>query len=109
MAGRKANSKGTVQTQGVLWRYPGPAGWYFVTLDAGLSQWIRALETKRKVGWGYVKAQVTLGKSTWETTLFPSKEHGYLVAIKAVIRKKEKVGEGDTLVLTLNLEPPEPD
>jgi hypothetical protein len=107
MARQKSKPNGTVQTKGIVWRYAGPAGWYFVTLDKGLAQWIRALETKQKVGWGYVKAQVTLGKSTWETTLFPSKEHGYIVAIKASIRKKEKVGEGDTVVLTLNLEPPE--
>jgi hypothetical protein len=108
MARRKTSSNANLQTKGVLWRYPGPAGWYFVTLEAGLAKHIRELENKQKVGWGYVKAKVTLGKSTWETTLFPSKEYGYLVAIKAAIRKKEKVGEGDTLVLTFDLQAFEP-
>lgn len=89
--------------KGPLWRYPGPAGWFFVTLDGGLAQWIRELEDKQKVGWGFIKARVTLGKSTWETTLFPSKEYGYLVAIKAAIRKKEKVKEGDALELKVSL------
>jgi hypothetical protein len=108
MTRRRQHPNATLQTKGALWRYPGPAGWFFVTVEPKLAAHIRELETKQKVGWGYVKAKVTLGKSTWETTLFPSKEYGYLVAIKAAIRKKEKVAAGDMLVLTLDLESIEP-
>jgi len=43
-----------------------------------------------KRGFGSVRVNVTIGGSTWKTSLFPSKELGhYVLPIKASIRKAE--------------------
>lgn len=41
------------------------------------------------------RVTVTLGSSAWETTLFPSKNGPYLLAIKASVRAKERIDVGD--------------
>ena len=75
-----------------VWRWPGDGGWHFVTLEKSLSEKIRAVYTK-----GFVKVNVTLGKTTWVTSLFPHKHAGYLLCISKKVRKLEGILEGDTI------------
>ncbi len=84
----------TFTIRGKVWRYPGPAGWMFVYVDDALSLKIRALKVKR-VGFGFVPVSAHLGKTTWKTSLFPTKEGPYLISIKAAVRAKEHIFEGD--------------
>lgn len=80
--------------------YPGLAGWHFIYVGKKESEAIKMRHDKKRTGFGYVPVSVTLGKSTWKTTLFPSKKEGvYLLAIKAGIRKQEGVDEGDTITV----------
>ena len=45
-----------------------------------------------KRGWGSVRVKVTLGKTKWDTSIFPDKKSGtYLLPIKAEVRIKEHV------------------
>lgn len=75
-----------------VWRWPGDGGWYFVTLEKSLSEKIRAVYTK-----GFVKVNVTVGKTTWATSLFPHKQAGYLLCISKKVRRVEGIQEGDTV------------
>jgi len=83
--------------RGKLWRYPGPGGWHFVTLAKGHAGALKMRPRETKVGWGYVPMRATLGKSTWRTTLFPTKEGKYLLAVKKALRAAEGVADGDTV------------
>jgi len=94
--------------KGKVWRYPGAEGWHFVYADKQLSEKIRKYHRKRykgvRVGFGYVPTVATVGKSSWKTTLFPSKKEGvYLIAVKAPVRKKEEIQEGDDLKIHCDL------
>lgn len=90
--------------RGKVWKYEGPAGWFFIYIDKEISKEIIELtKGKKKVGFGFIPVQATLGKSTWDTALFPSKDKKYLLAIKGSIRKKEAVFEGDTIDVELTL------
>lgn len=100
-----AKSPGTFRIKGKVWRYPGPAGWYFVNTGKKVAADIRFLEGLYKVGWGYVRVSAKVGHTRWETTLFPSKQHGYLLAIKASVRKQEEIAEGDILQVEFTLQP----
>lgn len=82
---------------GKVWRYPGAGGWHFVTLDKKTSVRIRkAIVEKRP--WGYVKVRATIGKTSWQTGLWPqAKDQVYLLVIKAPVRTKEGIREGDTV------------
>ena len=70
-----------------VWKWPGYAGWHFVNVPQEISVKIKRIA--RTYGAGFVKVEATVGKSSWETALFPQvKSKSYLLSIKASIRKK---------------------
>ena len=75
-----------------VWKYRGPAGWYFVTLPKTLSKKIRSKHGLSEEGWGRLKTSATIGKSQWKTAIwFDTKAQSYLLPLKSLIRKKEKI------------------
>lgn len=91
------------QIRGKVIRYTvEPASWYFVYLDDRTTTAVRAARTKT-VGFQYVPIEATVGKTTWRTTLFPTKEGPYLLALKAKVRQAESIREGDTVAVELKL------
>ncbi len=78
--------------------------WHFVTLPKKRADAIKMLYRKQRRGWGSLPVSVTLGSSTWKTSIFPdSKAGSYLLPLKAGIRKKEKIESGDTVALKLKI------
>jgi hypothetical protein len=90
--------------KGKIWRYPGEAGWFFVSLGKKESAQIKWMEGIKKVGLGYVCVQAQVGKTKWKTTLFPTKAGPYLIAIKAIVRKKEALQAGDMVTIKIEFE-----
>ncbi|CAH0497232.1 DUF1905 domain-containing protein [Novosphingobium sp. CECT 9465] len=93
-----------------LWRWSGGANatdWFFVTIDGEADEALSAtalmhrLETGRRSGWGSVKVSVTVGDTAWRTSAFPSKAEGWMVPVKAAVRKAEGLVEGEPFTLTL--------
>ena len=86
-----------------LWVYQGPAAWHFITLPGDIAEEIRFYQ-ERKPGFGTVKVFASLGKSHWQTALFPDKASGsYFLPIKAAIRKEQQVKSGDKIEVSLKL------
>lgn len=91
------------EVKGKVWRYANPdgsqtGGWFFVYVPEALSRRIKdAARNKKKVGFHFVKVKATIGTTSWNTTLFPTKDGPYLIAIKADVRHKEGITEGDAL------------
>ena len=55
-------------------------------------------------GFGSVKVNVQIGKSSWSTSLFPSKEmQTYVLPLKKAIRTAESIDVGDTVEITIEL------
>ncbi|MDD2891750.1 MAG: DUF1905 domain-containing protein [Candidatus Gracilibacteria bacterium] len=78
-----------------LWRWSGgKASWYFITLGVENSALIRHIEGQFARGFGSIRVEVTIGDSTWHTSIFPSKEKRYILPVKALIRKQEGLVEG---------------
>lgn len=97
---------------GPLWLWRGKAkdgtastmAWHFVTITGDVADAVRAAAPGRSAAWGSVYVTVTIGKTRWQTSLFPSKEAGgWLLPVKAAVRKAEKLAEGDEVTLTLSL------
>ena len=85
-------------------RYPGMAAWYFAYVDKKQAEEIREKHSKVKRGFGSVQVVVTLGKSKWNTSIFPDKQSGtYLLPLKAQVRRAEGVDDGDTIHFTLEI------
>ena len=81
-----------------LWKYEGPAGWCFVTIPKSTTKRIRSIHQDSEEGWGRLKATVTIGGSSWKTSIwFDTKAESYLLPIKVAIRKKESLAIGEYL------------
>jgi len=92
----------------LLWEHPGDAAWHFVTLPDDHADEIRAVtaDTERR-GFGSVRVEVTLGDSTWATSIFPDKESGsYVLPVKKDVRAGEGIAAGDTVELSVALATP---
>lgn len=89
--------------RGKVWRYEGPGGWHFVSVGAKQSSQVKNTPMLAKVGWGNVPVVARIGGSEWRTTLFPTKEGRYLIAIKADVRRREKIAEGATVSITVRV------
>lgn len=100
--GIKAMKKFTVS--GKVWRYQGQAAWHFVYVPEKLSRQIKdSARNKKNAGFHFVRVKATIGKTAWTTALFPTKDGPYLLAIKAEIRRKEGVDEGDAAKISCTL------
>lgn len=94
----------TYNIQAKVWLYPGQAAWHFVTLPKDESGQIKELFGGLKKGFGSLPVKVTIGETAWKTSIFPDKKAGaYLLPLKADVRKREKIMEGDTLVLDIEV------
>lgn len=92
------------QIEGELWSYNGPAAWCFITVPNDISADIKRLFGEMSPGFGSIAVDVTLGKTTWKTSIFyDTKESAYLLPIKGVIRKKEKIVLGEQLKLEITV------
>lgn len=77
-----------------LWRWDGEAAWHFVTLPQDVSDDVelRAVSAGRERDFGSVRVEVTVGATTWRTSLFPDKERGaYLLPVKHEVRVREEL------------------
>jgi hypothetical protein len=78
-----------------LWLYAGKGGWHFVTLPQEAAAEIRFFTPAAK-GFMPIPVKATIGATTWTTSVFPDRKlDSYLLAVKAEVRKKERIGVGD--------------
>jgi hypothetical protein len=78
------------RVKGKIWRWPGDMGWHFLYISKGLSEKLYQGKVGKKYGSGFIKIRAKIGKTSWDTALFPHAKEGlYLIAIKAKIRKSE--------------------
>jgi hypothetical protein len=91
-----------IEFTGKIWFWKGPAPWFFVSVPAGQSSDLKAISAFVTYGWGVIPVHVRIGKTEWQTSLFP-KDGLYLVPIKASVRKAEDLDEGDTVTVRLEV------
>lgn len=80
------------------------AGWHFITVPKKESAVIKENFGKHARGWGSLKIRATLGKTSWDSSIFPDRKSGtYLLPLKKEIRKKEGVEAGDRIDFSINI------
>ena len=90
-----------------LWVHAGDTPWYFVTLPTEQADEIDELTFETKRGFGSVRVIVTIGETTWKTSLFPdSKRESYVLPIKKLVRVRESLTIGAPVDVSLELEQP---
>lgn len=93
----KAKKSKEYNVTGKLWLYPGElANWHFFTIPKKESSELKDVYTGHTKGWGSLPVVVTLGETTWKTSIFPDNKSGtFLLPVKVLVRKKEELMEGD--------------
>lgn len=87
-----------------VWQYPGQATWHFVTLPNEVAAEIREIVGTSTRGFGSVRVKVSVGSSTWKTSIFPdAKTKSFLLPIKQEVRKAENIHENNSLDVHLEL------
>jgi hypothetical protein len=87
-----------------LWDARRTDSWTFVSLPAEASEEIRDLAGGPRRGFGSLRVRVTVGGSTWTTSIFPDSARGsYVLPIKRVVRKAEALDVGDFASVTVRL------
>jgi len=88
-----------------IWLYPGQnAAWHFVDVPKKNSEIIKDKFGTEAKGWGSLPVAVTIGKTSWKTSIFPDRKSGkYILPIKSKVRTAEQVFEGDTVLVKINI------
>ncbi len=93
-----------------LWS-EGKGSWHFLTVPAEQAVEIRVhgLSGNRR-GFGSVRVAATINPSpgsgqavTWRTSVFPQKAGGYILPIKADVRRRAGISAGDEVMCSLEL------
>ncbi|APG61969.1 hypothetical protein LPB140_03035 [Sphingorhabdus lutea] len=96
----------TFTATGKIWIWQAEKGsWHFVNIESDVAAEIKLaalmLHGKRR-GFGSIKVTATINETSWQTSIFPSKKiDGWILPIKAAVRKAENLVEGDEITLSL--------
>lgn len=87
-----------------VWLYGPDGGWHFLTLPAEVSEEIEGRTYGQRRGFGSVRVRVTIGATSWTTSVFPDKKRGaYVLPVKKDVRRAEDFAAGDRVDVTLEL------
>ena len=64
---------------------------------------IRAQSLANRGGFGSVKVAATINGVAWRTSVFPHKSGGYLLPVKASVRREAEIAAGDEVTVELDL------
>jgi hypothetical protein len=91
-----------IEFKGKIFHWRGPAPYLFVAMPEEQSRDLKAISAAVTYGWGVIPVHVRIGKTEWQTSLFP-KDGRYLVPIRLSVQKSENLAKGDNVVIQLEV------
>lgn len=94
-----------IETSGPMVLWSGDkASWHFIKLTGDVVGEIHLASMGMTGGFGSVKVKATIGTTSWSTSVFPDKKSaGFVLPVKAAVRKAEGINAGDHITLTLEI------
>ncbi|KJY35214.1 DUF1905 domain-containing protein [Streptomyces sp. NRRL S-495] len=87
-----------------IWEARRSDSWTFVRLPVDASEEIHDLTAAGpRRGFGSLRVRVTIGASSWQTSIFPVADGAYVLPVKRAVRKAEDLDAGDTTAVTVEL------
>lgn len=78
--------------------------WTFVNLPTDVADEVLDAGEHVARGFGSLRVEVTIGATTWRTSVFPSQGAGtFVLPVKAAVRRAEGVEAGDAVHVRLRL------
>ena len=89
----------------LLWIWKGEAvgRWHFITVPEEQADEIRAHAFSSPRGFGSVRVEARIGGVVWRTSGFPLNGGGYLLPVKADVRRRAALSAGDEVTVELEL------
>ena len=87
---------------GEIWYWRGPAPFHFVTVPDRRSEEIKESSGFVTYGWGMIPVKVRIGKTEWNSALWP-KDGRYIVPVKDAVRNAEELELGDKVTIRLEV------
>lgn len=85
------------------WDQGQPGSWHFVTLPLDVADEVR-LESGPPRGFGSVRVEVTVGGSTWRTSVFPEAGGAsFVLPVKKAVRRDEGLELGGRCQVSLTV------
>lgn len=88
---------------GEVWYWHGPSPFHFVTVPEAESAMLQSASKLVTYGWGMIPVEARIGSTSWTTSLFP-KDGGYVVPLKDVVRRAERIDVGDVVTIGLSVD-----
>ena len=89
-----------------IWLWSGGKGsWHFLTVPPEQSVEIRleSASSGPRRGFGSARVEATINGVSWRTSIFPHKSGGYILPIKADVRRRAGIAAGDEVTVMLEL------
>ena len=86
-----------------VWKGEAAGSWHFLTIPEARSADFRAEAFGNRRGFGSVRVEATIGAVSWKTSVFPQNSGGYLLPIKADVRKRAGLAAGDDVTVSLEI------
>ena len=87
-----------------IWQGAQAAGrWFFLTVPEEESAEIKAAAFELPRGFGSVRVEARIGDVVWRTSVFPLNAGGYVLPVKADIRRRAGLSAGDEVTVDLML------
>ena len=90
----------TFDGQLIYWR--GPSPYHYVAVPPDGAELLHMVAPAATYGWGVIPVTVTIGRTTFPTSLF-RRHGGYLVPVKDAVRRAERIELGDTVDIELTI------
>ncbi len=83
---------------------PQKGAWYFAPLPIALSTKLKNTHKDIARGWGSLRVSARIGATEWNTSIFPDTKSGvYLLPLKVEVRRREAIGDGDAVSVSLGV------
>ncbi|MCL6682540.1 DUF1905 domain-containing protein [Sphingomonas alba] len=89
-----------------LWLWSSEGGsWHFITIPAEEALEIRleSAASGLRRGFGSVRVQASINGVDWKTSIFPQKSGGYLLPVKASVRRDAGIAADDIVTVKVEL------
>jgi hypothetical protein len=107
MAEPHAQGRGRYDFTAPLWRWEGNAAWHFLSLPEDVTDEIDERYSGpagRARGFGSVRVEVAIGRTTWRTSIFPDTARGcFVLPVKKAVRTREDLHDGSVAHVRLTV------
>lgn len=94
----------TYEFDAALWEWEGRAAWWFVSLPETTTDDIDERFGAKAAGFGSLKVEVTIGATTWRTSIFPDTKRGtFVLPVKKAVRTAEGLAGGSVVAVRLQV------